>query len=237
MIKYAANAFLATKISFINELANICERVGADVTDVVTAMGLDPRIGARHLDPGVGWGGSCFGKDLAALITTAEEYGYDAGILRAAMAVNARQRSRVVEKLQSHLKSLRGRRIGVLGLAFKPGTDDLRDAPSLDIIARLVASGALVTAHDPVVRHLPGTTGVRLVDSVEAVAERADALVLLTEWPEFLGLDLGGLRSLMKGDLFLDGRNMLEPSSVTAAGFVYEGMGRSPVRERVEACS
>ena len=223
------------KISFINELANICERVGAEITDVVMAMGLDPRIGARHLDPGVGWGGSCFGKDLAALITTAEEYGYDAGIMRAAMAVNARQRSRVVEKLQSHLKSLRGRRIGVLGLAFKPGTDDLRDAPAVDIISRLVASGALVRAHDPVVRELPGMAGVSVVGSVEAVAERADALVLLTEWPEYLGLDLGALRHLMRGDLLIDGRNVLDPASVTGAGFVYEGVGRTPIRQRQEA--
>ncbi len=234
-IKYASNAFLATKISYINELANICERVGADVTDVVTAMGLDPRIGARHLDPGVGWGGSCFGKDLAALVATAQEYGYEASILKAAITVNARQRTRVVEKLQAHLKSLRGRRVGILGLAFKPGTDDLRDAPAVDIIARLLASGALVRAHDPVVTHLPGLDGVRLVDAPEAVADRADAVVLLTEWPEYLGLDLAGLRAGMRGDLFIDGRNLFDPAAVARAGLVYEGIGRSPARQRVDA--
>lgn len=237
-IKYASNAFLATKVSFVNELANICERVGADITDVAMAMGLDPRIGSRHLDPGVGWGGSCFGKDLAALVATADECGYDAAILRAAMGVNDRQRRRVVEKLQCHLKSLRGRRIGVLGLAFKPGTDDLRDSPSIDIISRLVTSGALVTAHDPVVRALPAMAGrVRVMDSVEAVAERADALLLLTDWPEYLALDLTALRRRMRGDLFIDGRNMFKPASVAAAGFLYEGIGRTPVRERLAAWS
>lgn len=234
-IKYASNAFLATKISFVNELANICERVGADITDVVTAMGLDSRIGGGHLDPGAGWGGSCFGKDLAALVATAEEYGYEASILKAAIAVNARQRTRVVEKLQAHLKSLRGRRVGVLGLAFKPGTDDLRDAPAVDIIGRLLLSGALVTAHDPVVTILPGMAGARLVGSAADVADRADAVVLLTDWPEYLALDLGDLRARMTGDLFIDGRNLFNPATVSEAGLVYEGMGRSYMRQRVEA--
>jgi nucleotide sugar dehydrogenase len=236
-IKYASNAFLATKISFINELANICEKVGADVTELVTAMGLDARIGGRHLDPGVGWGGSCFGKDLAALVATAEEYGYEASILEAAVAVNARQRTRVVEKLQVHLKSLRGRRLGILGLAFKPGTDDLRDAPALDIISRLLASGALVTAHDPVVKHLPGRDGVRLVETPEAVADRADAIILVTEWPEYLGLDLGELHSRMRGDVLIDGRNLFDPARAAEAGLVYEGFGRSLVRQRADVSS
>jgi nucleotide sugar dehydrogenase len=234
-IKYASNAFLATKISFINEVANICERVGADITDVVKAMGLDSRIGARHLDPGAGWGGSCFGKDLAALVATAEEYGYEASILKAAIDVNARQRTRVVEKLQTHLKSLRGRRVGILGLAFKPGTDDLRDAPAVDIIGRLLLSGAFVTAHDPVVRELPGMAGVRLVDSAAAVADRADAVVLLTDWPEYLTLDLSDLRTRMSGDLLIDGRNMFDPTKVAGVGLVYEGVGRSHLRQRAEA--
>ena len=234
-IKYASNAFLATKISFVNELANICERVGADIADVVTAMGLDPRIGSRHLDPGVGWGGSCFGKDLAALVATAEEHGYETSILKAAITVNARQRTRVVEKLQAHLKSLRGRRIGVLGLAFKPGTDDLRDAPAVDIIARLLASGALVTAHDPVVKHVAGFPGVRQVEAAEAVADRADAVILLTEWPEYLALDLVQLRSRMRGELFIDGRNLFDPATVAEAGLVYDGFGRSLPRQRVDA--
>jgi nucleotide sugar dehydrogenase len=233
-IKYASNAFLATKISFINEVANICERVGADITDVVRAMGLDARIGARHLDPGAGWGGSCFGKDLAALVATAEEYGYEASILKAAIAVNARQRTRVVEKLQAHLKSLRGRRVGILGLAFKPGTDDLRDAPAVDIIGRLLLSGAFVTAHDPVVRRLPGMAAVQLVDSAEAVADRADAVVLLTDWPEYLTLDFCELQTRMRGDLFIDGRNAFDPVKVADTGLVYEGVGRSHLRQQVE---
>jgi UDP-glucose 6-dehydrogenase len=155
--------------------------------------------------------------------------------LKAAIAVNARQRSRMVEKLQSHLKSLRGRRVGILGLAFKPGTDDLRDAPAVDIIGRLLLSGALVTAHDPVVRELPGMAGVRLVDSAAAVADRADAVVLLTDWPEYLALDLGDLRARMRGDLFIDGRNLFEPAAMADAGLVYEGIGRSYLRQRVEA--
>jgi nucleotide sugar dehydrogenase len=234
-IKYASNAFLATKISFINELANICERVGADVTDVVAAMGLDPRIGARHLDPGVGWGGSCFGKDLSALVATGEEHGYDACLLKATLAVNARQRSRVVEKLQFHLKSLRGRRVGILGLAFKPGTDDLRDAPAVDIIRRLVASGVLVRAHDPVVKDLPGLEAVDLVDEAEAVAVRADAVVLLTEWPEYLALDLGCIKAVMRGDLFVDGRNLFDPDTVADAGLFYDAIGRSVSGQRVGA--
>jgi UDPglucose 6-dehydrogenase len=236
-IKYAANAFLATKVSFINEVANICERVGADVAEVATAIGLDERIGPRFLDAGVGWGGSCFGKDLNALVAVAEEHGYDAALLRAAVAVNARQRKGVVEKLQRHLKTLRGRRVGVLGLAFKPGTDDLRHAPSTEIIDQLLARGCAVVAHDPVVRHLPNLPGVRIADEPEEVAERADAVVLVTEWPEYLGLDLAALRSRMRGDLLFDGRNVFDPESVQAAGLVYEGVGRSVRRQPVTSSS
>jgi UDPglucose 6-dehydrogenase len=232
-IKYAANAFLATKVSFINEIANICERVGADVANVATAIGLDERIGPRFLDAGLGWGGSCFGKDLNALVAAADEHGYDAALLRAAVAVNARQRVTVVDKLQRHLKTLRGRRVGVLGLAFKPGTDDLRHAPSLEIIQHLVARGCSLMAHDPVVRALPDLPTVRMAAEPLDVGERADAVVLVTEWPEYLGLDLPGLRSRMRGDLFLDGRNVFDPESVAAAGLVYEGIGRSVRRGRV----
>lgn len=160
-----------------------------------------------------------------------------ARILPTVMIVNANQRSRVVEKLQGHLKSLRGRRITVLGLSFKPGTDNLRDALSVDILSRLTAGGALVTAHDPVVRQLLGVPGVRLVESVEHAAARAHALVLLTEWPEYLGLDVGELRSARKGNAFIDGRKTFEPTSVAAAGFVYEGMGRTARRDHVEVWS
>jgi nucleotide sugar dehydrogenase len=236
-IKYAANAFLATKISFANELANICERVGADITGVTTAIGLDGRIGPRFLDAGIGWGGSCFGKDLSALVTTAEEHGYDAPLLRASVAVNARQRTVVVDKLQAHLKTLLGRRIGVLGLAFKPGTDDLRDAPSVDIIGRLVSRGCLVTAHDPVVRHLPSVPGVALVEDPLDVADRADAVLLMTDWPEYLGVDLAALRNRMRGDVLFDGRNLFDPESVRAAGLTYDAIGRFAPRRRVRTPS
>ncbi|MDQ4068120.1 MAG: UDP-glucose/GDP-mannose dehydrogenase family protein [Actinomycetota bacterium] len=232
-IKYASNAFLATKISFINEVANICERVGADVAQVATAMGLDERIGSRFLEAGVGWGGSCFGKDLNALVMLAEEHGYEAALLRAAVAINDRQRVSVVEKLQRHLKTLRGRRVGILGLAFKPGTDDLRNAPSVEILEHLTARGCSLVAHDPVVRRLPTLPMVRMVAEPEDVGDRADAVVLVTEWPEYLGLDLPSLRLRMRGDLFLDGRNVFDPESVAGAGLVYEGVGRSPRRQPV----
>jgi nucleotide sugar dehydrogenase len=232
-IKYAANAFLATKISFANELANICERVGADIAGVTIAVGLDGRIGPRFLDAGIGWGGSCFGKDLSALVATAEEHGYDAPLLRASATVNARQRTRVVDKLQLHLNTLLGRRIGVLGLAFKPGTDDLRDAPGIDIIERLVARGCLVTAHDPVVRSLSSLPGVRLVDHPLDVADRADAVILMTEWPEYVALDLAALRSRMRGDVLFDGRHVFDPDTVRANGLKYEAIGRVAPRPRV----
>jgi UDPglucose 6-dehydrogenase len=227
-IKYACNAFLATKVSFINEIANICERVGADVAQLATAMGLDDRIGPRFLDAGVGWGGSCFGKDLSALVAVAEEQGYDAPLLRAAATVNSRQQLTVIDKLQRHLKTLRGRRIGVLGLAFKPGTDDLRAAPSVEILGQLLERGCSPVAHDPVVKTLPDLPAVRMAAQAEEVADRADAVLLVTEWPEYVGLDLASLHSRMRGDLFLDGRNVFDPRSVHAAGLVYEGVGRSP---------
>ncbi len=227
-VKYASNAFLATKISFINEIANICELVGADVSEVASALGLDTRIGPRFLDAGLGWGGSCFGKDLSALITTADQYGYDATLLRAAVAVNDRQRRQVVERLRHDLKIVQGRRIALLGLAFKPGTDDLRDAPAVDIATWLVRAGALVRAHDPLVTSVPGCPEVVLAPDPYSAAERADAVVLVTEWPDYLALDLGELRARMRGDLVLDGRNLLDPAAVAAAGLRYEGIGRAP---------
>jgi nucleotide sugar dehydrogenase len=226
-VKYASNAFLATKISFINEISNICELVGADVSEVATALGLDARIGSRFLEAGIGWGGSCFGKDLSALITAAEQYGYESSLLRAAVAVNARQRRLTVEKLRRHLKILQGRRVALLGLAFKPGTDDLRDAPAVEIAMSLLRAGALVRAHDPLVRAVPACPGLRIAANPYEAAERADALVLVTEWPDYLALDLSELRSRMRGDLVLDGRNFLDPSAVQAAGLRYEGIGRS----------
>jgi nucleotide sugar dehydrogenase len=225
-VKYAANAFLAMKISFINEIANICEHVGADVSDVAAAIGLDPRIGRRFLFPGVGWGGSCFGKDLSELVSTAGDYGYDPLLLRAAIGVNERQRRIVVDKLRHHLGTLRGKRVCLLGLAFKPGTDDLRDAPAVDIARLLVAAGASVTAHDPVVPGVPAVPGLVVRGDPVAAALRADALVLVTEWPEYGALDLVALRSVMRGCTLIDGRNLLDPARARAAGFVYVGVGR-----------
>lgn len=225
-VKYAANAFLATKISFINEVANICELVGADVVEVATAIGLDGRIGPRFLDAGVGWGGSCFGKDLSALASIARDHGYEARLLEAAIDVNQRQRALVIEKLQRHLKVLRGRRIALLGVAFKPGTDDTRDAPAIDIACRLAHHGATVVLHDPMVRHVPDADGLEVLDDPYASAERADAVVLTTDWPDYLGLDLDRLASVMRGDLFLDTRNMLDAAAVEAAGFTHDCIGR-----------
>jgi UDPglucose 6-dehydrogenase len=227
-VKYASNAFLATKISFINEMANICELVGADVSEVAGALGLDGRIGPRFLDAGVGWGGSCFGKDLSALITTAEQYGYDATLLRAAVTVNDRQRRQVVERLRHDLKIIQGRRIALLGLAFKPGTDDLRDAPAVDIATWLLRAGAFVRAHDPLVTSVPTCPDLVLATDPYSAANRADAVILVTEWRDYLALDLPELRSRMRGDLVLDGRNLLDPAAVEAAGLRYEGIGRAP---------
>ena len=226
-VKYASNAFLATKISFINEIANICDLVGADVSEVATALGLDPRIGSRFLDAGVGWGGSCFGKDLSALIATAEQYGYESALLRAAVSVNARQRHLIVEKLRRHLKVLQGRRIGLLGLAFKPCTDDLRDSPAVEIAATLLRAGSVVSAHDPMVSDVPECPSLKLVADPYQAAYRADAIVLMTEWPDYLALDLDEVRSRMRGQLVIDGRNLLDPAAVEAAGLSYQGIGRN----------
>jgi UDPglucose 6-dehydrogenase len=231
-IKYAANAFLATKISFINEIANICERVGADVTQVSKGIGLDSRIGSKFLNAGIGWGGSCFPKDIAALIHTAADYGYDAQLLKATIEVNQRQRSIVIEKLQQYLKILNGKTIGLLGLTFKPDTDDLRDAPALDLIQVLTKLGAKVKAFDPIVcqespTHLHALLGdVTLVATPELLATNSDALVLMTEWAEFQDLNYGELCELMRSPLFVDGRNFLSSAEITAAGLKYVGIGQ-----------
>ncbi|HTX01770.1 MAG TPA: UDP-glucose/GDP-mannose dehydrogenase family protein [Acidimicrobiales bacterium] len=226
MTKYASNAFLATKISFANEMARLCELVGADVTEVTAGMGLDSRIGGRFLDSGLGWGGSCFGKDLRALVGTAEEYGYHARVLEAAIEVNEGQRQLAVEQLLRQLKTLRGARVGILGLSFKPDTDDLRDSPALDVACRLVRRGSFVTAYDPMVRSLPGLDEVRIAPDAYSVAAGADAVVVATEWPEFLDLDLERMHGLMRGDVFLDGRNLFDPAKLRAAGFRHVGIGR-----------
>jgi UDPglucose 6-dehydrogenase len=229
MIKYAANAFLATKISFINEIANICERVGADVTEVSKGIGLDSRIGNKFLNAGIGWGGSCFPKDLAALIHTGADYGYDAQLLKAAVSVNQNQRTLVIQKLQSSLKILKGKTIGLLGLTFKADTDDLRDAPALDIISILIELGAKVKAYDPIISAQASThaylPNVNLVASPELLASDSDAIVLMTEWLEFQQLDYQNLAKLMRSPLMIDCRNFLSSTELTEAGFQHVGIG------------
>jgi UDPglucose 6-dehydrogenase len=229
MIKYAANSFLATKISFINEVANICDRVGADVTQVAKGIGLDSRIGGKFLDAGIGWGGSCFPKDVSALVHTADDYNYDSELLKAAINVNQRQRLLALEKLQNELKILKGKTIGLLGLTFKPDTDDMRDAPSLDLIEQLNRLGARVKAYDPIVSQSGlshGLSNVIIETNAEMLADKCDALVLVTDWKEFLKLDLQKIAKLMHNPLIIDGRNFLNREAVQAAGIRYIGMGR-----------
>ncbi|MBK1990006.1 UDP-glucose/GDP-mannose dehydrogenase family protein [Sphaerospermopsis aphanizomenoides BCCUSP55] len=229
MIKYAANAFLATKISFINEVANICDRVGADVTQVAKGIGLDSRIGNKFLQAGIGWGGSCFPKDVSALIHTADDYGYEAQLMKAAVSVNERQRLIALEKLQQALKILKGKTVGLLGLTFKPDTDDLRDAPALNLIEQLNRLGAKVKAYDPIIsqtgmRH--GLSGVLVETDAERLADGCDALVLVTEWQQFSTLDYGKMAKLMNHAVMIDGRNFLDPDAMIKAGFQYVGVGR-----------
>src|SRR5437763_12222269 len=225
MIKLAANAFLATKISFINEIANVCEETGADVVEVARGMGLDRRIGPSFLKPGVGYGGSCFPKDVSALKQLAGNSGYHFQLLNAVIEVNELQKRRTIGKLQKHLGALVGKDIGLLGLAFKPNTDDMREASSLVLSARLQAAGARVRAYDPVAEEEARKLirGVEFVGSAAGVAAGADAVVLVTEWPEFGELDLRAVADAMRGDLLIDGRNFLDAGAARAAGLVYEG--------------
>jgi UDPglucose 6-dehydrogenase len=238
MIKYAANAFLAMKIGFANEMANICERVGAEAPEVMIGMGLDSRIGPKFLSPGIGWGGSCFAKDVSALLHTAQEYGCESRLLRASLDVNAAQRQMAVQKLQEKLFILKGRTIGLLGLAFKPDTDDLRDAPSLHIAERLLQMGARVKAYDPVAmnacRQQRPDLKIRYCESPLEVAFEADALLLVTEWAEFRDLDLLELARVMTKPVLVDGRNLFAPDAAIAAGFDYTGVGRGPRPRAVE---
>jgi UDPglucose 6-dehydrogenase len=228
MVKLAANAFLATKISFINEIANVCEETGADVLEVARGMGLDQRIGRHFLKPGIGFGGSCFPKDVSALKQLAGNSGYHFQLLTAVIEVNELQKRRVVGKLQKHLGSLVGKSIALLGLAFKAHTDDMREASSLVLAARLQADGARVRAYDPIAeaqaREL--MTGVEFADSALEAVEGADACIIVTEWPEFAELDWSELRERMAGRLVVDGRNFVDPEAVRTAGFIYEGIGR-----------
>lgn len=229
MIKYAANAFLATKISFINEVANICDKVGADVTQVAKGMGLDSRIGDKFLQAGIGWGGSCFPKDVSALIHIADDYGYNTQLLQATVSTNQSQRLLAVEKLQQVLKILKGKTIGLLGLTFKPNTDDMRDAPAFDLIAQLSRLGARVKAYDPIVTandlHRVAANVTLATDS-EQLAKGCDALVLVTDWQQFRQLDYAKLAQLMNTPVLVDGRNFLDPEVLAAAGFHYIGIGR-----------
>jgi UDPglucose 6-dehydrogenase len=227
MVKLASNAFLATRVSFINEIANVSEAVGADVDSVIHGMGLDPRIGSTYLRPGVGYGGSCFPKDVSFLKLLAGNSGYHFQLLSAVMEVNELQKRRVVNKLQEHLGDLRGKTIALLGLAFKPNTDDMRDAPSIVLAARLIAEGAEVRAWDPLVQGHPELDGVVVERSVQDAVRGADAAVIVTEWPELESLASPETFEAMKTPLVVDGRNLLDPEAVRAAGFRYEGIGRT----------
>jgi UDPglucose 6-dehydrogenase len=228
MIKLAANAFLATKISFINEIANVCEVTGSNVIEVAKGIGLDDRIGPKFLQAGVGFGGSCFPKDVNALKQLAGNSGYHFQLLNAVIEVNELQKRRVIGKLEKHLGTLVGKRVALLGLAFKPNTDDMREATSLVLSARLQAAGAHVSAYDPIAegearRLMPG---LEFADDTLGCVRDADAVVLVTEWEEFKTMDLAQIAGAMAGTVLIDGRNALDPAAVRAAGLIYEGIGQ-----------
>src|SRR3954471_10517628 len=231
MVKLASNAFLATKISFINEIANVCEETGADVLEVARGMGLDDRIGPKFLQAGIGFGGSCFPKDVQALKQLAGNTGYHFQLLTAVIEVNELQKRRVMSKLQKHLGSLVDREVALLGLAFKPNTDDMREASSLVLSARLNAAGARVRAYDPVAEEEARKLirGVEFSPTALDAVDGADAVVLITEWPEFAELDLGEVAARMRGTLLVDGRNFLDVEAARGAGLTYEGIGRPGV--------
>ncbi|OLE79396.1 MAG: UDP-glucose 6-dehydrogenase, partial [Acidobacteria bacterium 13_1_20CM_2_65_9] len=229
LCKYAANSILATRISFMNEIANVCELVGADVDEVRRAIGADRRIGTSFLFPGVGYGGSCFPKDVKALLKSAQDHGYDFGILSAVEAANEKQKQRLVEKMEGHFKDLRGKTIALWGLAFKPRTDDMREAPAIEIIETLLQRGATVRAYDPAA----GPVAKRLFDGRIAVCEKsydalsgADALAIVTEWNEFREPDFAKMRSLLRAPIVFDGRNIYSPEQMRALGFTYFSIGR-----------
>lgn len=231
LIKYAANAFLATKISFINEIAGLAEKVGADISEVALGIGLDPRIGKRYLEAGIGWGGSCFGKDMKSIINDASHYGYPMNILEAALQVNFRQRYIVIEKLQQVLKVIRGCVIGIMGLAFKPGTADLRDAPSIDIITKLIELGARVKVYDPLAmpnfqQHYKDLE-VEYCQDILTLSKGCDALILVTEWGEFSSVPWERVGDGMRRRVLIDGRNMFDIQTLQIHRFVYKGIGRS----------
>ncbi|HLB64660.1 MAG TPA: UDP-glucose/GDP-mannose dehydrogenase family protein [Anaerolineales bacterium] len=228
MIKYASNAFLATKISFINEIANICEELGADVKEVAAGMGYDPRIGSHMLEAGLGYGGSCFPKDVKALAFMAAQKGRHPQLLRAVMDINADRRPMLVEKVRELLGDLRGKTVGLLGLTFKENTDDLRDAPALDVARMLLGEGAKLKAYDPVGMRAAEALApeIEMAEDPYELAAGADALVVSTPWNEFKQLDLARIREVMRRPILVDGRNLYDPATMKRLGFVYRGFGR-----------
>jgi UDPglucose 6-dehydrogenase len=224
LIKYASNAYLATRITFVNSIAELCEAVGADISSVMAGMGSDHRIGDAFLQPGPGWGGSCFPKDTQALVHTAEQFGCELELIKTAIARNTYHTQRVVEKVASALGEVRGRRIALLGLTFKAGTDDLRNSPAMEIAQRLIALGASVQAYDPTV-DAGASYGMEVHSSSYSACRHADALVICTEWPEFTAIDLGVLGTIMSGRVIVDARNMLDPDTAASEGFIYAGIG------------
>lgn len=231
MIKYASNAFLATKISFINAVANICEAAGADVTQVMKGMGYDQRIGAAFLQAGLGYGGSCFPKDSLALIQTADKYGYDFQLLKSVVQVNNEQTTRFMDRMEKTLGSFDGKTVAVLGLAFKPNTDDMREAKSLEIIARLIASGAKVRAYDPIAIEktgeiLPASDELVYCENAYVTVQDVDAVIIVTEWNEFKQLNMERLKTAMRGNVLYDGRNIYDPLKMRKLGFDYHCIGR-----------
>jgi UDPglucose 6-dehydrogenase len=229
MVKLASNAFLMTRVSFINEIANVCEATGADVVEVAKAVGLDHRLGPHFLRAGIGYGGSCFPKDSLALKQLAANSGYNFQLLNAVIEVNELQKRRVIGKLERRLGALRDKRIALLGLAFKPGTDDMREAPSLVLAGRLLSEGAEVTAWDPVADGNAHLHGVEIAATVLDALDGADAAVVVTEWPELLELDWAAAGERMRNRVIVDGRNLLDPKALQALGFTYEGIGRPVV--------
>lgn len=239
MIKYASNAFLATKISFINEIANICESVGADVDQVAKGIGLDSRIGSKFLNAGIGWGGSCFGKDLNAIISIAKEYDLETELLQATINVNIQQRNKIVKKLQQALKIIKGRTIGILGLAFKPNTDDLRDAPSLTIIQQLLKMGANVKAYDPIAmenckKQCPDLDITYEKDTL-SLAKDCEALIIVTEWDEFKYMNLDQIKTVMDIPIIIDARNIIDPKKACKKGLIHYPVGKTSQREHIGA--
>ncbi len=234
LIKHASNAFLAMKISFVNAVANVCEAAGADIDEVASGLGMDSRIGARFLNPGIGYGGSCFPKDVAAFRYAAEQLGVNFGLLQQVQSINDNQLTRFLQKITSALWTLRGKRLGILGLAFKGGTDDIRDSPAIAMVRMLLREGCAVQLYDPAAMErarmvMPEGPAVQYVDSVSAAATNTDALLILTNWDEFARLDLAAIRAVMRYPIVIDGRNMYSRQAMAAARFDYLSVGRMPV--------